>query len=231
MMQRFALSFVIAMLALTAGAVAQDRFVRYEHASVADTAVPPDCARYFHAACKNRIVAAWLPYVADRFAPSNHQQARRIGFTDGFVYEGKIPDGTSLSLWHGMPFDGTAFVYGMAGPPRGRAAYDYAHAVAFYSQGCCSWSTGVLAAQVQPPPIRVVNRALAGLRTVHGIRLGLSPREVEARYAKTAARSVPGHAGFTMLSYYHMRDRSCGQYQNFVFSNDRLIYIELTDAC
>ncbi len=34
-----------------------------------------------------------------------------------------------------------------------------------------------------------------------------------------------------MLSYVHMTTDSCGQFQNFGFLHDRLVYIEILGGC
>jgi hypothetical protein len=90
-------------------------------------------------------------------------------------------------------------VYGSAGPPKGRAVYDPQHRLAFYEQGCCSWSDVVAAADVSPPPKRVVVRDLRALSTVRGVRLGQTPADVVKIYGRGALIAVKGHPGVFVL--------------------------------
>ncbi len=113
--------------------------------------MPSDCANYFKTACANWRIGAWLPSLADGgFEPSQEHHATKVGFDDGFVYEGRIPRGKGWAQMQGAPADGTFFVYGMAGPPRGAVVYDRAAATVYYSQGCCAWHGTVLAASAGP---------------------------------------------------------------------------------
>jgi hypothetical protein len=206
-------------------------FVRYDTGSLDEVRPPADCAQYFHRICDNWPVAAWLPSLStDNKAPA-YEVAREVGFIDGFIYEGIVPHGPGFAQTHGFPQDGTPFVYGMAGPPRGTLVYDPARATVFYSQGCCSWSTAVAATNVAPPPISVVSRDLRALRTVHGISLGMREGDVQAIYGRTAEQVVLRHPQLRMLRYKHDISESCMQMQEFGFVDGRLIYIALSDAC
>ena len=69
------------------------------------------------------------------------------------------------------------------------------------------------------------------MRTVRGIVLGDSIERAEAVYEKAFLQSIPLQPGMTLLSYDHVFNRSCGQIQNFAFSHNRLVYIELLNAC
>jgi hypothetical protein len=137
------------------------------------------------------------------------------------------------------PDDGTPFVYGAAGPTRGHVVYDPAHRIAFFEQGCCSASEVVAAADVVPPPKHVVTNDLSGLSTVRGIRLGETPTAVMQIYGKSKMLTVTGHAGLQMLAYTTWKPfksvstvaSPCGQFQNFVFRQERLIYIRFGNGC
>ncbi|MHB8140015.1 MAG: hypothetical protein ACYDHD_01955 [Vulcanimicrobiaceae bacterium] len=189
-------------------------------------AKPTDsCRTYFGNACSEAI-GHWLPVFGFGFGPWRRGQATRVPFTDDFVYEGHTP-----TLGTGEPQDGTFFVYGNAGPPRGRVVYDYQHRIAFYHQGCCSWGSAVASYDNTAPPKNVVRRNLLSLHTSRGIALGDSPERVFRRYAKTKFNAVAGHPNLRRLSYFHQFNHYCGEYDNFVFRGNRLIYIQLLEGC
>ena len=165
------------------------------------------------------------------FEPWRHHKASAVSFTDRFLYEGQPPDKTGLLTTQGGPTDGTPFVYGSAGPPRGTVVYDYANKIAFYSQGCCSWHTTVLAAGAKAPPIQVVRRTFNDLRTARGVALGDSSKRVEALYGEAVPQAITGQVGMVSLSYTHELNKYCLQFQNFAFQHDHLVYIELLNAC
>jgi hypothetical protein len=172
--------------------------------------------------------------MSEWYGPLTHVRSQAVSFTDAFIYEGHKPRWsaapyTGWTSWN--PPDGTFFVYGNAGPPKGSLVYDYAHHIAYYGEGCCSWHEVVLAAGVSAPPKRVVSRNLSSVRTVRGIALVQSVAEVMRLYGSAHVAHVTGHAELQMLSYWHRFDRSCGQGGDFVFKNDRLIYAGLMDGC
>jgi hypothetical protein len=194
---------------------------------------PPDCVKYFHDAC-SQALGEWLP----DFAYSNDfwDEAKRIAQRDGFSYEKEQPPSPNLLGYMG-PADGTFFSYGEAGPPRGHVVYDYQHHIAFYDQGCCSWHDAV-AGYASPPPKPVVNRDLTALKTVRGIRLGMSPGEVEAIYGASPLRVVPKSPRVFVLAYTTWPPRNklplmykCGQFQNFYFRHNRLVMIQFGNGC
>jgi len=194
----------------------------------------PECVKYFHSACSEAL-GKWLPL----FVRSNDfwDAATHVSRRDGFVYLGYRPRSDDFLGFQG-PRDGTFFVYGNAGPPKGNVVYDYAHHIAFYKQGCCSW-TDVVAAYSPPPPKRVVNRDLTALHTVRGIHLGMSPQQVQRVYGQARFTRVPGYPNVYVLAYttwppsktvtiVHM---PCGQFENFFFKHGRLIMIQLGNGC
>lgn len=204
-----------------------------DYTSIPESQARPfqSCARYYHAVCKNWKIGMWLPTLMDGFEPWIKHTATNVPFADGFVYEGRVPHGPSWARMQGAPQDGTPFLYGQAGPPRGSVVYDHTRRLAYYSQGCCSWRTTVLAAHVSPPPVVVIDKSLVSLRTTRGAMLGQSPDRVRALYGNATLQVVPGQHGITMLSYVHMYDKTCGQFQNFGFLRSRLIYIEILGGC
>jgi hypothetical protein len=211
----------VALMALLVAAAATTHAnappIHYRTATAADVRPISECRRYYRAVCNNWRIAEWLPSViADGFEPWRQNKASSIDFTDGFL---------------SYPQGGTPFVYGESGPPRGTAVYDYTHAIAFYSQGCCAWHETVLAARVKAPPMRVADRNLRYVHTVHGIALGDTFKHVEALYGSAVPQSIPREPGMTLLSYVHMTGKTCGQFQNFAFLRNRLVYIELLNGC
>ena len=189
----------------------------------------PVWLQYFGSACSEAL-GRWLPQYVNPYDAWRNKRAKRTAFVDRFMYKPrKEPPGPWLGI-AGIPEDGTPFVYGTAGPPKGYAVYDYRRHIVFYQQGCCSWSDSVAAAGISPPPKRVVNRDLSQLHTEHGIRLGQTVAQVRAVYG--FADLLPaGDASQRYLAYFVPTGRNCGQYQNFVFKNNRLRAIVLSDAC
>ena len=193
----------------------------------------PDCAKYFHDACSEAL-AAWLPTYALR--PDSRDRASRTSEQDDFVYEGKSLRSDYPIELQG-PRDGTFLVYGSAGPPRGRVVYDSVHHVAFYSVGCCAWREYALGYVASPPPKVVANRDLTGVRTVRGIRLDMSPAQVEAIYGASTLRTVAKAPHVFALSYKTGLKMAatihapCEQNVDFFFRAERLILISLGDGC
>ena len=222
-------AWVLGALMTAASAASSSTYINYDRIADVPFRPPSDCAQYYRSACANWRLGPWLPTLGDTFEPWRKGEAKETAFEDGFVYEGRTQHYRTSTFYD--PADGTGFTYGMAGPPKGAAVYDYEHHLAFYSQGCCDWRAFVEAQGVRPPPLRVVDRNLTSLRTRRGIALGQSIAQVEAVYGPNRLRPLPGHADIRMLYYHHPFDRSCGQVQNFGFRNGVLIYIELTEAC
>lgn len=205
--------------------------------AVAPSPVPtedPSCSLYFHSACSEAI-GAWLPDYSI-FGSDFEPRATHVAQRDGFIYEHeKAPRGP---LGFVGPDDGTFFVYGNAGPPKGHVVYDYAHHIAFFQQGCCAWDD-VVEAYVPAPPKRVVDRNLTGLKTVRGAHLGMTEPDVRRIYGNAQLQTVPKHPGLTVLSYKTwtpLKGRrypgdTCGQSQDFYFRDGRLAIIQIGNAC
>jgi hypothetical protein len=195
--------------------------VHYTTLSESAARPPSYCKTYYHSACNNWKIGAWLPAPIEGFEPWRKGVASHIAFTDHFVSGGEPAS----------PDDGTFFVYGSAGPPKGSVLYDDADSIAFYSQGCCAWHSIVLAAGLRRPPVHVQQRSLRNVRTARGIALGQTMDRVESVYGKTAVQTIAHNASLRMLSYYHSFGNTCGQFQNFGFVQNRLVYIELLSGC
>ncbi|MGH7727190.1 MAG: hypothetical protein ACREM2_00140 [Vulcanimicrobiaceae bacterium] len=198
----------------------------------------PACVQSYGKACSEAI-GTWLPnylfqYDAD---PWQTGRATHIAKRDGFVYENeKLPPAQFLGVEG--PFDGTFFVHGDAGPPRGRVVYDYVHRIALYEQGCCAADEVVAALGAPPPPKRVISKDLSGLRTVRGIRFGITPAAVIAIYGKAPLQPIAYHPDLRLLAYTtwpasntHWAHSPCGQMENFVFRHGRLAFIQFGNGC
>jgi hypothetical protein len=189
-------------------------------------AIESECRTYYKTAVCSEELGAWLPTYGSSFDASNANRARRgVPFeTFVFVQNGKV---------HKEPDNGTFFVYGSAGPPKGDIYYDPTNRVAFYSQGCCAWREVVLAAASSPPPVTVRHVNLSGVRTKRGAMLGMTPNEIMQQYGHTTLFDVAGHPGVQMLSYTTRRVKAenCGNDENFAFRRGRLISIQLGWAC
>jgi hypothetical protein len=178
----------------------------------------------------------WLPGIA--FDSAFRNLATRIAERDAFVYEGTPQRRDAPPFDFQGPYDGTFFLYGDAGPPKGRVVYDYAHHIAFYEQGCCSWQE-IAAGYASPPPKTVANRDLTNLVTVRGIRLGMSTEAVERVYGRAKLVPVPKRIRTYVLPYTTWPPKQqvtvvrmpCGQFQNFYFRDNRLILIQIGNGC
>jgi hypothetical protein len=194
-----------------------------------------------YSACRGRLssdcnaaFAAWLPSrVLERESLGPGTEVSR---RDDFVYGGQSLTGAILSSG---PQDGVPFVYQPKGFARakGQLAYDYAHHIAFYDEGCCAWSMAV-AAYAPPPPLEfVVSRNLATLHTSRGIALGMSAAALMRVYGKSRLYPTAHHAHLRGL-WYSMKwslpgesVAACEQDQTFVFRADELILIQLNSEC
>jgi hypothetical protein len=195
-----------------------------------DIKPPDDCARYLGHACDNWKLAAWLPEL------NSGGHSTTVPFTDGFIIDGRLPQGPSFAGTQGSPTAGTPFTYGKAGPPRGVALYDAQHRIALYGQGCCSWHSAVLAAGVEPPPLAVEDRSLIAIRTKRGLYLGMTTQQALRLYGNALPETARGVPGVVVRAYRHPilfppYSMPCQQDMDLGFYRDRLIYIGFTNAC
>jgi len=165
-------------------------------------------------------------------------QATWISTRDGFIYGDAPLDKRRLGF--DGPDDGTFFVEeSPGGPPKGRVVYDDMHRIVLYDVGCCSWHDVIAARDVSRPPSNVVHRNLVDLKTVRGVQLGMSPARVLRIYGPATKLQVPHHADLVVLAYTtwpparSLRNipDPCGQFENFVFRKDVLIYIQFGNGC
>ena len=187
------------------------------------------CIQYFHQDCRSWI-GHWINGLPIYMAPRSKAVAPAQGIEaiDGFVYHGQ---GQLLSFVGG-PEDGTWFTYGTAGPPKGRAIYDYAHRIVFFGQGCCSWGSTVVESQVGPPPHVIARTSLSSMRTLRGAQLGMSVANIRLFYGAAPL----GQRGIFQQLHYIFRKTGnglgpCTQDQQFLFSHGKLIAIAIGDAC
>jgi hypothetical protein len=200
-----------------------------------DAEIDAMCRPYFHDACSEAL-GRWLPGFSAGFGSDWSARATHVSQRDHFVYEGERDDHLSVLQSIG-PRDGTRFVFGTAGPPRGEVVYDPTHHIAFYDVGCCSWRAFVAAAGTPAPPKSVANRDLRNLATARGARLWMTPEEIRGIYGNATFRALPGLKGVSVLSYSAVIPPTpqvyspCVQEQNFFFRTNRLILIQLVNAC
>jgi hypothetical protein len=195
----------------------------------------PECVKYFKSACSEAI-GAWLPTFG--FPSDDTSKDTRVTARDGFVYENEKPSAPEYLGYQG-PYNGTFFVHGNSGPPKGRLVYDYVHHIAFYQQGCCSWNEVVAAAHVAPPPKQVVSHDLTTLHTVRGIHLGMRSADVMRIYGSATLLPLSLHPGVKELAYTTWLPQKpgnpvtlpCGQDESFFFRHDTLILIRLGNGC
>jgi hypothetical protein len=200
-----------------------------------DAEIDAMCRPYFHDAC-SEAMGRWLPSFGLPFGSEWRAHTMPVSRLDRFVYEGErvVPFGQLNSVG---PRDGTPFVFGTAGPPRGKAVYDPVRHIAFFDVGCCSWREFVAAVGTSTPPKPVAIRHLRNLVTVRGARLWMTASEIRGIYGDATATAVSGHRDVSVLSYSAVIppmskvDSPCSQDQNFFFRADRLILIQLVNAC
>jgi hypothetical protein len=133
-------------------------------------------------------------------------------------------------------YEGTLFVYGKAGPPKGHAVYDPVHRIAYYDEGCCSWHHVVIASNVSPPPKKIATRSLARLKTKRGIELGVGATLIQSIYGPATQRVVAETPDESTLSYTRVikhpaQNSPCEARTTFLFARNRLIGMDFTDAC
>jgi hypothetical protein len=195
--------------------------------------VPPDCYQYFKDACSPKI-GAWLPRVPGE--PAWFSEAH----TNPTTAHDEIGDdaGNKKSTLERStgPKNGTPFVYGMAGPPRGTLVYDPAARIAYYDVGCCAWHDVVVSIARSPPPKTVVERSLRALRTHRGIALGVTPQAVRVVFGPAALTAVSGHANEGTLEYAEPLhgasvSSTCVESYAFLFASGRLAAIDYGAAC
>jgi hypothetical protein len=196
---------------------------------LSDAAIDAQCRPYFHDAC-SEAMGHWLP--GGLGSIWGWKGATRVARRDEFQYEHQPQSQAPLDVKG--PYDGTFFVFGNAGPPRGHAVYDYSHHIAFYDVGCCSWQAATEIADAPLPPKHLVHRDLLALSTERGVRLRQTEREVMSIYGKATFSAEPRHPDVRVLSYateFPFETSRCEQTQTFLFREHRLIEIQLTSAC
>ena len=222
---------VVSLIACVAGGANGSDTAR----QTSDAAIEAHCRPYFHDAC-SEAMGRWLPSFG--FRDPSTDRAKLIGERDDFSYGSAPASSKSLLNSHGS-LEGTFFVYGTAGPPKGRALYDRAHRIVFYEQGCCTWDEQVAAADTPAPPKFVKARDLRNLSTVRGIRLGQTQSTVTKIYGRKKSIPVAGHPGIDLLAYTTWSAdlagaralTGCPQTQDFFFRNNRLILIRIANVC
>jgi hypothetical protein len=186
-----------------------------------DAAIDAQCRPYFHAAC-SEAMARWVN--GFKVTPLSDKEAR-LDHQDAFAYGGRRRG----------PEDGTFFAYGTSSAgPSGHAVYDPVHRIAFFAQGAFDWNQVVLAAAATPPPRAVIQRDLAGVRTVRGAYLGETSAAVQTIYGMTVPVPATGHVGLSVLTYgreFTSAHVQCGQSEDFLLRNDRVVEIVLSSAC
>lgn len=194
--------------------------------------IEAQCRPYFHDACSEAI-GNWLPTSGLR--ESYRDEATHVASEDRFI-DGKLRP-KAYGADAGGPTNGTFFVYGDAGPLQGHVWYDRIHRIAFYQQGCCSWSDAVAASNVPPPSKSIASRDLRGLVTMRGARLGQPVSDVMRLYGPSSLSRVEGRDA-RVLAYSTFRSQTsnapgatCGQLQRFFFRAGRLVLIQLSNAC
>jgi hypothetical protein len=191
------------------------------------------CRPVYGDACSEAI-GRWLPRVfRTGLHVDAHRKAAMTQVHDEIVDPAGV--GTRTFLGQHAVFAGTNFVYGIAGPPKGRLVYDPAHRIEYLDEGCCSWHHVVVVSNAAAPPKTVAERSLVGLHTMRGLRLGDSPQAVRSVFgASPEEPSTLPHQ--TVLAYQRTIVEpkpysSCLEYDTFVFRYERLSAIEFGAGC
>jgi hypothetical protein len=112
--------------------------------------------------------------------------------------------------------------------------YDPLRHVVLYWNGCCDWEETVLAAVTGVPPRHVHFGDLGAVRTPRGVGLGASPSAVLRAYGPARPHRSTTTPALRVLSYYrdmHVPQSSCGRYEHFVFTKNRLTEIHAGHSC
>jgi hypothetical protein len=192
----------------------------------------------------NAALGAWLPNPNTGFDAWSKGQAAITNQYDYFVCgAGHTPSEAKQSLYYAGSAcpslkTGTSFVYGPAGPTKGRVVYDRVHAIILYEKGCCAERGFALTAKVGRPPTAVSDANLSGVHTMRGVWLGMTQAQVQKIYGSVRPHDSKDQPGVTTFSYTTMKTKptqpggdACGQFQSFSFRQDRLVSIELLAGC
>jgi hypothetical protein len=207
----------------------------------ADSTVQRECLEDFTAdACDQRRVA-WLPNFGESAQWWRQGLATRVKSRDGFACCFEPTD--TRPLGYEGPDDGTLFVVEAdGGPPRGHVVYDPVHRIVLYDTGCCAYHDVIAAQGIGPPPVSVVERDLSRLKSVRGVALGMPRSKVLQIYGPAQGRPVPRHPELTALAYttwppygtFHrvgLGGTPCGQFEDFIFKKDALVYMQFGNGC
>ncbi len=188
-------------------------------------------------------IGEWLPDPEAGFDAWSKKQAIVIKGYDYFVCGSSAKPALPTHDFHYpgsvcAPLkNGTAFVYGTAEPIKGNVVYDRAHAIVLFDKGCCAWRGFALMANVKAPPKPVSDADLSGVRTMRGVTLGMTQKQIAHIYGAAAPHPAKGQPGLTTISYTTMTGgpngggEPCGQFQSFTFKADKLVSIELLTGC
>jgi len=194
-----------------------------------DRDIEEQCRPHFGQACSEAL-GKWLPKLGDGGTQSMATTTVRDELLD--------PAGAGEAGFLGQRrvYNGSFFVHGMAGPPRGHAVYDPLNRIAYYDEVCCGSLRVVLASNVAPPPKRIVTRPLLGLRTTRGVRIGSSASFVRAIYGRATMRPVRGRSNAGLLSYeraivFPPPNSPCDERTRFLFVSGRVTAMEFIDEC
>lgn len=208
--------FVIPLLALTLAATPPPR--AHPHVRVT-----PHVDPLYVAFLKRRDdrLAAWLPRVDDLLEPSKRHLSKLGPREDALL---PVIQATS-------PL--TRFWYDAPGPPSVWMQYDARHRIVRYTDECCGHEEEVLAEDVGMPPHRVAAADLRDVHTLHGVRLGMTQRQLERLYGPARRHRSTMRTRYDVLSYGHAFPArpDCGELQNFGFRRGRLVAIQVGRSC
>lgn len=139
------------------------------------------------------LIGTWLPQAVLFTAFEKHWSSLTLR-PDAFIC-GKTPVSGCSALRNG-----TQFKDGRTGTID-EVVYDPRHHPAFYRERCCAMDAAILIAGIQPPPVVTRAADLQGVRTMRGIRLGMSQVQVTRRYGRTSVHSLRGVRAGELLAY------------------------------
>ncbi|HTV73296.1 MAG TPA: hypothetical protein VME66_06315 [Candidatus Acidoferrales bacterium] len=171
---------------------------------------------------------AWLPSYGSSFFPWLKKTATARDYARGadtFILHGRI-----LSRFIGEIDGGGTFVGPVFDGEKGRVVYDPAHRIVFYAVGCCTLGERVLAF-APPPPSPIEARDLGDVHTERGIALGDSVATVRRIYGYAPLRQLRRRQWLSYAALYAPGHGCGGQWQDFVFRDGRLVFVELLDLC
>jgi hypothetical protein len=168
-----------------------------------------------------------------RLAFLSHDSPRNTNETplrDAFIgYRG--PHGVAGHPPAGGPLDGARYGFEV-GSDKWRVVYDSENHLAFYGESCCGFGRDVLLRVVTAAPRSVPRRNLGAMRTMRGVRLGMTAAQVMAREGPAPRKMDAAPGERTAFAYWTpVGGKTCVEERTFVFAHGRVQAIHVVEGC